>query len=200
VWNGFALVDLTTQTVGAVIQAPPSENFGYDSVHHVIYAPFYDCRFSALQGSLPSSCNTPMQPNDAGVMTDGLSVIDLTTSTVYTYEDNGAMFPNAPVGVEPDEAPLETHRARDMNEGDPFIHIACGDGTEASLAAGPRRRRHYICADGSVPRGRTDLRAALAAKDAHAKAVCASRAYLAAHMDDDGREAFAESLRECAPP
>jgi hypothetical protein len=99
-----------------------------------------------------------------------------------------------------DEAPLETHRARDMNEGDPFIRIMCGDGSDATLSNGPRRRRHYTCAEGSVPRGRIDLRAALDANDLHGRAVCASRAYLAAHMDEEGRAAFSEAFRECGLP
>ena len=103
----------------------------------------------------------------------------------------------AVVSVLRDEAPLETHRARDMNEGDPFVRVTCDDGAAGTIVPGRRGRRHFSCADGSVPRGRLDLPAALAAGDAHAKAVCASRAYLAAHMDDDGRSAFARVLTEC---
>jgi hypothetical protein len=104
----------------------------------------------------------------------------------------------AVVTVLRDEAPLETHRARDMNEGDPFVRVTCDDGAAGTLVPGPRGRRHFSCADGSVPRGRLDLPAALAVGDAHAKAVCASRAYLAAHMDDDGRSAFAQAFAECS--
>jgi hypothetical protein len=111
--------------------------------------------------------------------------------------DAGGLYTIATVLA--DEAPLETHRARDLNEGDPFIRVTCGDGGEASLTTG-RRRRHYTCADGSVPRGRIDLRAALATGDAHAQAVCASRTYLAAHMDEEGRAAFADAFRECGLP
>ncbi len=43
VWNGFAIVDLSSKTISGVIQAPPSENFGFDSVNQRILAPFYDC-------------------------------------------------------------------------------------------------------------------------------------------------------------
>src|ERR1700689_829375 len=39
-WNRFAIADLKTQMILSVIQAPPSENFGYDSVHQRILAPF----------------------------------------------------------------------------------------------------------------------------------------------------------------
>ena len=111
VWNGFAIVDLTTQTITSVIQAPPSENFGFDSAHQRIIAPFYDCTSSTLVDQTPSSCSTPKGPDGATVMTDGLSIIDLAdNNTVYTYEnpaiDGGdtEIDPNAPVGTEPDSA------------------------------------------------------------------------------------------------
>ncbi|HLK38756.1 MAG TPA: hypothetical protein VKU41_18465 [Polyangiaceae bacterium] len=123
VWNGFALVDLGSQSITKVIQAPPSENFGFDSVHERIIAPFYECSASTLLGDggsvvMPSSCNGPVGP-DGGAMTDGLSVIDLSDDTVYTYEnpawgipDDAGNFgpladPNAPVGTEPDSAAID---------------------------------------------------------------------------------------------
>ena len=116
VWNGFALADLTTHSITTVIQAPPSENFGYDSLHRIIYAPFYDCAGAVLNGTMhPSACNTPMTPLDAGlasnrgqVMLDGLSLITLSDNTVYTYENTAAMNPDAPVGPEPDSAGVDT--------------------------------------------------------------------------------------------
>ena len=112
VWNGFALVDLTTQTITSVIQAPPSENFGFDSAHQRIIAPFYDCSASSLNGSTsPSSCNTP-KAADGTVITDGLSIIDLSDSSVYNYLDAaidggegfGGPTLTTPVGNEPDSA------------------------------------------------------------------------------------------------
>jgi len=103
VWNGFALVDLGSQAITTVIQAPPSENFGFDSVHQRIVAPFYDCSTSQANGMAPSSCNTPMA-GDAGVQPAGLSVIDLSDNTVYTYEDFSASDPASPLGDEPDSA------------------------------------------------------------------------------------------------
>lgn len=106
VWNGFALVDLTTQTITKVIQAPPSENFGYDSIHHLIFAPFYNCADSVANGMAPAACNTPMAP-EGGVMLTGLSVIDLSDDTVYTYEDPNAMDPTNPMGSEPDSAGVD---------------------------------------------------------------------------------------------
>jgi hypothetical protein len=117
VWNGFAIVDLTSQSITSVIQAPPSENFGFDSVNQRILAPFYDCVDSTLPDggggfATPSSCNTPLNP-EGGVITAGLDVIDLKDNTVYTYENpnppaqgiNGVFVdPTAPVGQEPDSA------------------------------------------------------------------------------------------------
>jgi hypothetical protein len=119
VWNGIALVDLATQTISTVIQAPPTENFGFDSVHQWVIAPFYDCSASTSTNPdggadlNPSSCGTPMVGGDGGVITDGLSVIDLADNTVYTYLDPtgpadaglGVTFdPMNPVGREPDSA------------------------------------------------------------------------------------------------
>jgi hypothetical protein len=106
VWNGFALVDLSTQTITKFIQAPPSENFGYDSVHRLVFAPFYDCSSSVANGMAPSSCSTPMAP-EGGVMGAGLSVIDLSDGSVYTYEDPAAMDPTNPLGAEPDSAGVD---------------------------------------------------------------------------------------------
>jgi hypothetical protein len=112
VWNGFALVDLTTQTITTVIQAPPSENFGFDSTHERIIAPFYDCSSSTLGSTTPSSCATP-KAADGTPITDGLSIIDLTDNSVYNYLDpavDGGAYafegptPNTPVGGEPDSA------------------------------------------------------------------------------------------------
>jgi len=114
VWNGFALADLTTQSITTVIQAPPSENFGYDSLRHIVYAPFYNCASSVSNGMHPSACNTPMTPADAGpvsnrgqVMLNGVSVITLSDNTVYTYENTAAMDPDNPVGPGPDSAGVD---------------------------------------------------------------------------------------------
>jgi hypothetical protein len=106
VWNGFALVDLATDSITHVIQAPPSENFGYDSNHRLLYAPFYDCRYSFSNGQTPASCGTP-QTLDGGAITAGLSVIDLTDGTVYTYEDPTAADPTMPLGSNPDSAGVD---------------------------------------------------------------------------------------------
>ena len=104
VWNGFALLDTQSGKITKTIQAPPSENFGFDSVHQRIIAPFYECDTSVdANGNPPAFCSQYQDP--AGdVITDGLNVIDLTDDTVYTYQDPKAASPAAPVGFEPDSA------------------------------------------------------------------------------------------------
>lgn len=105
VWNGFAIVDLNSQTISSVIQAPPSENFGFDSVHQRIIAPFYDCSTSLDgTGAAPPFCNQFFGPDGTTVMSEGVNIIDLADNTVYTYEDPSADDPNTPVGGEPDSA------------------------------------------------------------------------------------------------
>jgi hypothetical protein len=110
VWNGFALVDLATRSITSVVQAPPSENFGFDSMHGLIYAPFYDCKYAndpqePPDASPPAACGIPMTPGDASaVMTDGLTVIRLSDQAVFTYEDPNASNPAQPVGGSPDSA------------------------------------------------------------------------------------------------
>jgi hypothetical protein len=113
VWNGFALVDLGSQTITSVIVAPPSENFGFDSTNQKIYAPFYACSqvTPPTSGAPTPFCNTTFGPDGVTPMTSGLTVIDLKdNNTVYTYEDpnatdpGGNPVPNAPLGSDPDSA------------------------------------------------------------------------------------------------
>jgi hypothetical protein len=92
-------------------------------------------------------------------------------------------------------APVEHHRPRDLNAADPFIAVRCGDAPARLVENG--RARRFECADATPPVGHLDVRAALAAGDAHAEAVCRARAYLSEHMDEVTRAAFAASLAEC---
>ncbi|MES1209934.1 MAG: hypothetical protein ABUS79_28695, partial [Pseudomonadota bacterium] len=106
VWNGFAIVDLSSKTISGVIQVPPSENFGFDSVNQRILAPFYDC----ANGTSPDTFQPPpfcgnFKDQAGDVMTEGLNVIDLLDdNAVYTYQDPQAEVPTEPVGHEPDSA------------------------------------------------------------------------------------------------
>ncbi len=95
-----------------------------------------------------------------------------------------------------DRAPLETHRPRELNVGDPFVTVEC-DGAPARLESdgGPAA---WACADERVPVARYDLARALAAGQPHAAAVCRSRRYLFEHMDDAARLAFAPAFAACA--
>jgi DNA-binding beta-propeller fold protein YncE len=106
VWNGFAVVDLASKSISQVIQVPPSENFGFDSVNQRLLAPFYDCSDAADPKTFgpPPFCGN--YKNLAGYpMSDGLNIIDLLdNNTVYTYQDPQALDPSAPVGGEPDSA------------------------------------------------------------------------------------------------
>jgi hypothetical protein len=150
---------------------------------------------------------------DAGVPEDGLLVFeeqnDCAVCHVHdkaehrTAADDG--LPNratdarglyVPAAVLTDAAPLERHRARDMNEGDRFIHVTC-QGDRPARFVTRRGTRHFACDGPGLPYARYDLVAALAAGDAHARAVCASRRYLYGHMDDAGRAAFAPAFDEC---
>jgi hypothetical protein len=97
-----------------------------------------------------------------------------------------------------DSAPLERHRAHDMNEGDPYISVLCSDQRPAVFRISREGQvRHYACEDQSIPRARFDLVRALSDGDTHAIAVCASRAYLWRHMAEDGHRAFASVFGEC---
>ena len=97
-----------------------------------------------------------------------------------------------------DGAPLETHRAREMNVEDPFVSVTCGaDGSPPRLVRRAGGARRYDCDDGRVPYARYDLPAALASGDDHARAVCRSRAYLFEHMDVGGRAAYAGAFSAC---
>jgi hypothetical protein len=106
VWNGFAIVDLSTMTIAGQILVPPSENFGFDSVNQRILAPFYDCEQSTVYGSYTPLPFCESYADETGTpMTDGLNVIDLTDdNTVYTYQDPKALVTNTPLGNEPDSA------------------------------------------------------------------------------------------------
>ena len=109
VWNGFAILDLASQSIKQVIQAPPSENFGFDVANERIVAPFYDCGTS-LGGAIDGGSGGPppfcgqYKASNGAAMTDGLNVIDLKDGTVYTYQNPSATDPTAPVGHEPDSA------------------------------------------------------------------------------------------------
>jgi hypothetical protein len=137
-----------------------------------------------------AECHVPNKPERharLGGREDALPNRKTDASGLYTVE-----------AVLSDSAPLETHRAQDMNEDQPYVSIVCSDGNRAKLAVGPQAvRRQYVCDDRSVPYATFALREALAHGDPHAIAVCASRAYLESHMTAYGRAAYEAPLDEC---
>jgi hypothetical protein len=106
-----------------------------------------------------------------------------------------------PTAVLSSRAPIETARPWDQNLDDPFIRFRCpsGEPRRVERGSGAEAARFLRCPGGAVPIGELDVRAALAAGDTHATAVCASRRYLFEHLDGMGRTAFAEALAECPP-
>ena len=94
-----------------------------------------------------------------------------------------------------DDSPLETYAPSDPNASDRFMRYECA-GTPTGVK--PTGSTSLRCPDGSVPRVRLELAAALAAGDAHARRVCASRRALAAFFDSEARSAHAAGLDACS--
>ncbi len=107
VFNGFSIVDLGAQAISRTILSPPSENFGYDSVHERILAPFYNCSSAADANNDPLTLCNDFKTAAGATITDGLNVIDLKDDTVYTYQDPAAANPAEPLGSEPDAAAVD---------------------------------------------------------------------------------------------
>jgi hypothetical protein len=108
VWNGFIVIDLTTQQVVQTILSAPSENFGYDQVRRLIIAPFYNCDSGSPgsgsgPGGSPPPCASYRTPA-AQQINEGLNIIDLNDGAVYTYQDPSTSDPSQPLGDDPDAA------------------------------------------------------------------------------------------------
>jgi hypothetical protein len=100
------------------------------------------------------------------------------------------------------QLPLETYFPSEVNAANPFMKFGCREGAElrdgsVSDGATQRGRARPSCSDGSIPWARFDVKKALAASSEQAEKLCASRRYLAEHLDDAGRQAFREGLTEC---
>jgi hypothetical protein len=107
VWNGIAVVDLTTRKIERTISAPPSENIAFDPGRQWILAPFYDCVSSLdSRGNAPSTCKDPRN-GDGAVITDGLSVIDVKSGAVHTFLYADSQVPGEPVGATPGSAAID---------------------------------------------------------------------------------------------
>jgi hypothetical protein len=91
--------------------------------------------------------------------------------------------------------PVSYSRDWDLNADDPFYSAWCGK--EPAELVEDMGLRGFTCKNGAVPVGRLDMSKALAARDAHALAVCDSRKYLFENMDDQARKAFHRAFVEC---
>lgn len=94
-----------------------------------------------------------------------------------------------------DDAPLERYAAFDPNLADPFVDVTCGDAPVRFEGEGDARRAR--CDGGRVPVARLDVRAALAAGDPHARALCASRRALYERLDERARAIFGAAVAAC---
>jgi len=101
-----------------------------------------------------------------------------------------------PLTVLHSEVAVAATRPLDLNAGDPFVDIHCGDDPARLIREG--EWIWYRCPDESVPVGCRNVRAGIAAGDEYTAAICRSRRYLYDNMDAAAREAFATSLEECA--
>ncbi len=91
------------------------------------------------------------------------------------------------------QLPLETYFPLEMNRGGAFVQFGCG----ANGLAQDSGSAHPSCSDGSVPWGRFDVRAALAASNEQADGLCAARRYVFERLDPAGRLAFRDGFAEC---
>lgn len=102
-----------------------------------------------------------------------------------------------PITVLTDTMTMVNIRPWDLNAGDPYITVWCGE-HKAKLTVKGDSYGRYTCPDHRVPVGKLDMTAALRNKDAHALKVCASRSYLYEHMTAKGRKDFARYFEECS--
>ncbi|MHB1844387.1 MAG: hypothetical protein ACYCWW_06070 [Deltaproteobacteria bacterium] len=76
--QGFISVDLTTHQFGALVQAAPSENFGFWPDKGWALAPFYDCPATSCSNSFPSS---------------GFQIVDMNAGKSYLVTSSGGTTP-----------------------------------------------------------------------------------------------------------
>jgi hypothetical protein len=106
VWSGFIVLDVDARTIIGDVFVAPTENFGFDPVANRLVAPFYLCPPPTTASGTPPPCDTYRSP-DGTLITEGLNVVDLTTSEIYTYVDPAAPDQAMPLGVGPDAAAVD---------------------------------------------------------------------------------------------
>jgi hypothetical protein len=132
----------------------------------------------------------PTKVPDASIF-NGLTLAPGTIVNMMTDADGFFQ----PITVLTDRMTVRNARPWDLNADDPFITVWCGSQKTTAVANGDQRG--YTCPDNGVPIGKLDMPAALEHKNKHALQVCDARKYLYAHMQEDGRKAFAASFLEC---
>jgi len=95
-----------------------------------------------------------------------------------------------------DAAPLESYRPVQPAAHSPFVNVTCADGSKPTR---DHRSGQAVvqCGPGALPWGQLDVKAGLAASDAHTRAVCRARSLLLPHLDAAVRSAFSEGLLAC---
>lgn len=108
-----------------------------------------------------------------------------------------------PQTVFADAVVLEDYGRFDPNVHAPHVSFACADGAAPARAAADETRskrekdRVRMRCDRGVVTATYDLAAALAAGDARAARVCASRRWLAARLDEEAMRTFEHAIRIC---
>lgn len=169
--------EVTARMIELLTTTPPVRSMAADAQERAI------ARFRQLNACAP--CHRPNKAENQREREGGLPNRATDASGLYTIAT-----------VLADEAPIERYRRYSRDFGDPFVTFWCG--LEGPVtAASDDIARTPTCGDGSVPRGRIDLPAALAAGDAHARALCRARIYLHQHLDAAGQAAFARAVAPC---
>jgi len=125
-------------------------------------------------------CHLPDRPADADDRGD----------LPHRPTDRDGFF--VPLSLLSSSVPISEARPVDLNAEDPYVVIACEDGSA------PRRDGESLgCGGGSVPLARRDVERGMREGDPYTQRVCESRRRLHARMDERGRRAFAEAFGAC---
>ncbi len=100
-----------------------------------------------------------------------------------------------PLSVLQDQTPLAATRPMDLNAGDPFVDVKCGNDNAHLVHEG--EWIWFRCDGDLIPMGKRDIAAGLKAGDRYTLAVCQSRRYLYKLMDEVARNMFAEAFKVC---
>jgi hypothetical protein len=102
-----------------------------------------------------------------------------------------------PMAVLKSTVPLERYRNRMMAALNPHVSFTCPDGKAPDRTEKKDGVLRLGCRDDHLVTAAIDIKAGLAAGDAHSKAVCASRQFLFEHMTAAARDAFKAAFSEC---